>query len=153
MSFYNIFSLIINKFNESKIKYALIGDISMGYWNVGRNTLDIDFLISLESLNDGKSIIDILIAHRKYTNIMLSRAVKKKSQDFEVKVLIPEDIIGLKLQAMVNDDSRKLQDMADIEMLIKRNTNIIDWNKITEYFEIFDKINELDYLRSNLVAK
>ena len=51
---------------------------------------------------------------------MLERAVEREIFDstIKIKVLRPEDIIGLKLQAMNNDAERKEHDMQDIKSLM-----------------------------------
>ena len=52
---------------------------------------------------------------------MLKKANKSKIFDnkLEIKVLRPEDIIGLKIQAIANNPSRLHKDFSDIEELIK----------------------------------
>ena len=58
-----------------------------------------------------------------------------------VKVLIPEDIIGLKIQAISNDPSRQVKDFADIDALIRARrsqSEDVDWQLLKEYFELFD---------------
>ena len=53
-------------------------------------------------------------------------------------MLLPEDIIGLKVQAIANDPSRKNADLADIESLLKLHARRLDWQLIQSYFELFD---------------
>jgi len=55
-----------------------------------------------------------------------------------IKVLKPEDIIGLKVQAYNNDPSRYHKDMADIQELAKlvRKKGI---TVVKGYFKMFDK--------------
>jgi hypothetical protein len=54
----------------------------------------------------------------------------------EVRTMIPEDIIGLKLQAVYNNPKREKIDMADIEMLVSVHKNL-DWELLKSYFTIF----------------
>ena len=49
----------------------------------------------------------------------------------------PEDVIGLKVQAMVNDPARKPQELADIEALMRLYGAKLDWRRIQEYCDIF----------------
>ena len=51
---------------------------------------------------------------------MLERVDEKKVFDetISVKVLKVEDIIGFKVQAIANDESRKTSDLGDIESLM-----------------------------------
>ena len=95
--------------------------------------------------------IDFLHAHRRYTKNMLKRAQKCAilNGTFQVNVLIPEDIIGLKLQAIENDNSRKAQDIADIEWIIKKHRQSLDVKLLTEYFKLFGKSEQLKELLNN----
>jgi len=66
-------------------------------------------------------------------------------------LLIPRPLaagsfIGLKIQAIANDGYRYYQDMADIQMIIKNKYEILDFNRIKEYFELFDKLDDYDKL-------
>jgi len=54
---------------------------------------------------------------------------------------VPEDVIGLKLQAMCNDSSRYTSDLADIEWLMRHYWAKMDMKLIKEYFDIFS-LNE-----------
>jgi len=179
MRLYDTFTYLISLFNKSKVDYALIGGLSLAYWGIGRNTIDIDFLVSSQDIlivkktiedmgysliygseeviqfqfsDNSRPPIDILIAHRKYSNNMLLRSDLKYVDDLEVKVLIPEDIIGLKLQAYCNDSSREVQDKADIENLIRNNLDNIDWEKIEDYYDIFDLMADFHELRRRFVS-
>ena len=50
---------------------------------------------------------------------MLTRSVAVRiSNNLSIKSAIPEDIIGLKLQALVNDPKREAKDYADIDALL-----------------------------------
>ena len=54
-------------------------------------------------------------------------------------MVIPEDIIGLKVQAMSNDRSRELLEYADIQLLMDRFGEKLNWKLIGEYFKLFKK--------------
>jgi hypothetical protein len=53
--------------------------------------------------------------------------------------LRPEDIIGLKLQAGVNDPQRALAEYSDIESLMSYHKKNLNWGTIEEYFLIFEQ--------------
>ena len=59
-----------------------------------------------------------------------------------IRVLEPEDIIGLKVQAMVNDPRRRAQDRADIESLMAAHGRKLEWSRVLEYFELFGLADE-----------
>ena len=96
--------------------------------------------------------IDFLLAHRKYALAMLSRAKNQAVLDgkFSLKIIDTEDLIGLKLQSSINDPARYYQDMADIISLIRENYDKIDMELIREYFEVFDKQDELDKITKEM---
>lgn len=52
--------------------------------------------------------------------------------------LQPEDIIGLKIQAFINDPSRKSLDLADIEALMRIHGARLDWQLVESYFSLFE---------------
>jgi len=170
MDFSLVFKTLLQKFSEQNIRFALIGGFALHVAGFTRATKDIDFLIMVEDLSKIKGImqqlgyelthespefsnywhpmvplgsVDYLHAHRTYTRKMLERAQKQKIlENFEAPVLIPEDIIGLKVQSMVNNPLRHSLDMADIEYLI-RNSDKLNFDIIKEYFHLFALDNEL----------
>src|SRR3989338_6417212 len=174
MNFELVFKELLQKFKEQNIRFAIIGGFALHVAGFTRATKDIDFLIEAENLERTKTImsqlgyelthespefsnywhpiaplgcVDYLHAHREYTRKMLSRAKKHKIlETFEVPVLIPEDIIGLKVQSMVNNPKRHALDMADIEYLLRENLDKLNLEIIKEYFHLFDRGYELDDL-------
>lgn len=174
MNFELVFKELLQKFTEQNIRFALIGGFALHVAGFTRATNDIDFLIEAEDIGKIKDImaqlsyelthespefsnywhpmtplgcVDYLHAHREYTRNMLSRAKKHKVlENFEVPVLIPEDMIGLKVQSMVNNPKRHALDMADIEYLIRENSHHLNLKIIREYFDLFGQGNQLDEL-------
>jgi len=173
MDFISTFKFLIEKFNRQNINFALIGGFALQFRGIARSTLDIDFLLLskdaakvkelmlkkgyalihesedvLNFISDKSDLgrVDFLLAHRKYATAMLSRAEDKEvfGGRFRVKVLRTEDLIGLKVQSSSNDPQRMLQDMADIESLIKNNYPGLDLNTLREYFGLFGRLEELD---------
>lgn len=59
----------------------------------------------------------------------------------------PEDIIGLKVQAMSNDPERRHQEQYDIERLMGQYGNRLDWDRIQEFFDVFGIGEEAKKLR------
>ena len=65
--------------------------------------------------------------------------------EFEVKVLLPEDLIGLKIQAIANDPQNRLViDAPDIQGILRLHMDKMDMDLVREYFRIFDKEALLD---------
>ena len=59
----------------------------------------------------------------------------------------PEDVIGLKVQAMCNDPERRTQEQRDIERLMVLYGRRLDWARIQEYYEVFGLADEAKKLR------
>ena len=55
-----------------------------------------------------------------------------------IPVLLPEDLIALKIQAMVNAPDRKIIDLADIQLLLDKFHGEIDWDILRDHFRLFD---------------
>ncbi len=173
MDFDAVFQLILKDFQGSKIDFALIGGFALASFGHPRATVDIDFLVDKKDFAKVKKFmssygykldyesedvanfkggidklggVDFLLAHRKYSKAMLGRAITKNILDdkFKVKVIIPEDLIGLKVQSSTNDPERYHQDMADIEVLFKENFRNLNMELIKEYFSIFNRTEELN---------
>ena len=174
MDFQLVFRELLEKFKQQHIRFALIGGFALHAAGFTRATKDIDFVIMAEDMvkinnimtqlgyeltHESKEFsnywhpmvplgcVDYLHAHREYARKMLSRAQSKNILgDFEVPVLIPEDIIGLKVQSMVNNPQRQALDMADIEYLIREKFDQLDLEAIREYFQLFGRQGDLDNL-------
>lgn len=172
MDFESVFRLILGKFIQENITFALIGGFAVHSAGYTRATTDIDFLVKQEDMQKVKKImlsygyellnenedisnyigkmedlgkVDFLHAHRKYSRKMLLRAVDKDvlGGSFQTKIVIPEDIIGLKLQSSINDPKRFSKDMSDIETLIKINRKSLNMEIVKEYFDLFNMTDEL----------
>lgn len=170
MNFEKVLKLIITTFNEKKVNYSLIGGYALGFLGVSRNTFDIDFLLDKKDKNIVKEIlnkssyncifetdnvaqyisefkelgeIDIIYSFREPSQKMLktSKTFNIFNDSLTVKVLNPEDIIALKLQAIKNDKSRYNNDMQDIKDLIKIHKNNLDKEKLVLYFETFNYLD------------
>lgn len=154
-------------FQKQNIRYALMGGFAMGLWGGSRSTVDLDFLIHRDDMDNVHKImtgmgyechhhtenvsqytsplkvfggIDFIHAFREASIEMLQRSVKKDifSGELKIKTLIPEDIIGLKLQAVYNNPAREMVDMADIKLLVSANQNKLDWELLEMYCRIFN---------------
>jgi len=159
---------LANRFQAQGIDFALMGGFALGIWGAQRATIDLDFLILLDDMEPAHTIltslgyelrhksenvsqyisplktfgeIDFLHAFRAVSKAMLQRAAKKEifSAGLTIKVLQPEDIIGLKVQALTNDPSRKNIDFADIETLIHHYGSRLDWQLVKSYFDLFEQ--------------
>jgi len=167
MDFKAVTSGLLQRFAERRVRYGLIGGFALGLWGGSRSTVDLDFLVhrddagtidvimkelgyacGFKSENVSQYVspqkifgeVDFLHAFRQASMEMLDRAVEKKIFNGEIliKVLMPEDLIGLKLQAIKNNAARKEQDMADIKALTFARLGKLDWELIQRYAEILE---------------
>lgn len=167
MDFEKVIRLIIENFDKGKIRYALIGGFALGVLGIPRATVDIDFIVLKDDMlkvdNIMKSLgyecifksenvsqyvsqinifgeVDFLHAFRKTAVEMLKRSIEKDifGGSLKIKIVRPEDIIGLKLQSIANDDKRANKEYADIESLLSQYKKDLDWSVLEEYFTIFN---------------
>lgn len=164
MNFGTTLQQLVRSFVTESIGYALIGGYAVGLWGVARGTVDIDFLVSRDDLprldrimtQSGFALvyrsenvsqyrssgggIDFLHAFRRHTMAMLGRAVERAIFEGEtlVRVLRPDDLIGMKIQAMANDPGRTALDRYDIEELLRLHGTTLDWFLVEEYFDLFE---------------
>ena len=171
MDFEKVLPLIIKEFEKNNVRYALIGGFALGLLGVSRATVDIDFLVERDDIDKVENIlqkfgykcvyktenvsqfvsglkpfgeIDFLHAFREISKKMLKRAktVKVFEGKIKLKVLLPEDIIGLKVQAIENDPSRYEKEMWDIKAIMERWKRKINWEIVKEYFLLFSREKE-----------
>ena len=176
MDFEIVLKFILEEFQRQNIRYGLIGGFALGALGVHRATIDLDFLINRDDMPKADAImagrgykcayksenvtqyvspvkvfgeVDFLHAFREISTGMLERAGELDIFEgkFKIKVLAPEDIIGLKLQASVNNPDRVAKEYADIEALMKHYGNKLDWPRLEEYFSLFERAGKLSELK------
>ncbi len=166
MNFKLVLEKLTAAFQRGDIRYALMGGFAMGLWGVGRSTVDLDMLVERKDIGKVETImqdlgylcrhrsenvsqyvsevnifgeVDFLHAFREASLDMLARAEEKAifGNELSVRVLRPEDIVALKLQAIKNNPKREQGDIADIESLLLLHKEIVDWGLVEKYFKIF----------------
>ena len=183
MNFEVVIRQVVGSLETQGIRYALIGGFAMALRGVQRATMDLDFILMLEDMERADVIltgygykrvfqtenvshytsvdgafgrIDILHAFRGPTVGMIKRADSiDVFTGLSIKVVQVEDIIGLKVQAAVNDVSRARGDWADIHLMIRVAGEMdaaVDWDLITEYLDIFSLTNKLVELKETYAA-
>jgi len=153
---------------SKRVSFAVIGGLALAAYGVGRPTFDVDLLVdgaqreeaeralvqdagfevffsSPEVLQlSGHGALDLLFAHRPPTRAMLAAA--RPNGPLGTPCVRPEDLVGLKIQAMVNDPRRALRDRADMLELFRGRPDL-DWDAIKKYAEVFGRWNEIQALR------
>jgi hypothetical protein len=181
MNFKVVLRNLITRFHEEKIDFVLCGGLALSTMGIHRLTKDIDILVDEVSQRAVHRVmtdlgyerqdfstdeivsywsplkvfgqVDFLLARRKYTRAMMRRSKKNRVFDgvLEVKTLLPEDLIGLKVQAISNDPKNRYPvDAADIQNLLVLHKEAMDMNLVREYFGIFDKEDLLDGWLGNI---
>jgi predicted nucleotidyltransferase len=175
MNLKGVLKTLIDRFHRKKIDFTLSGGLALSTMGIFRFTKDIDFVVyeeSKEAINhimaelgykkqDFSTVeiisyisplkvfgqVDFLLARRKYTRAMMRRAQEHLVFDgeFEVKTLLPEDLIGLKVQAISNDPQNRYPvDAPDIQRILGLHRDKMDMGLVREYFRLFDKEALLD---------
>lgn len=179
MEFEFVLKQLLEGFNRLKIRYAVMGGFSLGVHGYLRATRDLDFLVHrgdldnlhniMTSLNysrfhhnenvsqyQGENIVwgnvDFLHAFRPLALRMLADAVERPafSGQAKLQVLRPEDIAGLKIQALANRPDREYKEIADIEALLRAQKGAVDWNRLEEYYNLFGLQEKFKALRERL---
>lgn len=133
-----------------------------------RATTDLDFILLLSDLDKADEIlrevgyrrvfhnenvshyqsdeealgrIDILHAFRGPSMSMLERAERMDvASGVSLPVLTVEDLIGLKIQASVNDERRNSRDWQDVQEILQicgESRRQVDWELIGDYLSLF----------------
>jgi predicted nucleotidyltransferase len=175
MNLKEILRTLMARFREQGVEYALSGGLALSTMGVVRFTNDLDFVVPEEygeavhrimvglgyekqefSTREIVSYsaplkafgqVDFLMARRKYTRGMLKRAKTVAIFDGElsVKTLLPEDVIGLKIQAIHNDPENRLPvDASDIRQILTRHRHTLNLDLVREYFRLFEREALLD---------
>jgi hypothetical protein len=176
MDFPTVLKKLLAAFQEYNVSYALIGGFALSLWGVPRATVDLDFLVAAEDMPQVHAImtslgyarryhstnvsqyvselrfwgeVDFLHAFRRASLGMLQRAVIKDLFEgtLGIRVVPIEDLVGLKIQAMVNDPTRQPEDLADIEALLELHQTHLDWDLLEEYFQLFEQNKLLERLK------
>jgi predicted nucleotidyltransferase len=175
MNFKVVLKSLLERLSAAGVEAALSGGLALSTMGIFRFTKDVDFVIPEESVETVDRImtelsyekqsfssleiisylsplkvfgqVDYLVARRKYSRAMLQRARQLPVLDGElmVRAVLPEDLIGLKIQAIANDpQNRYAVDAPDIQRLLKLHRDRMDMGLVREYFRIFDKEKLLD---------
>jgi predicted nucleotidyltransferase len=160
---------LLEALRRQGVRHAAIGGLAVVAHGVVRATQDLDFLIDAGARTDLDRVmsdlgfqcihssedaanyaseafrIDFLFARREPTRRLLAGARTLRVFGHELAVVDVEGIIGLKLQALVNDPRRQ-QDLVDIRALLSAHRKSIDLARLREYFALFEREAMLEQL-------
>ena len=175
MDFELVLTTLLEHFHAQDIRYGMIGGFALGLLGIPRATMDLDVLVHRDDLEKLHQVLtrlgyqrdialenvsqyyhsarplgslDIIHAFRPYALEMLERARAVPFRGSSaIRVLQPEDIIGLKVQAVANNPVRRAQETADIEHLASHFSHQLNWERIQTYYDLFDLGQEAKELR------
>jgi hypothetical protein len=177
MDFELVLKTLLDEFTRLNIRAAAIGGFALGVLGVPRQTLDLDFLIHRDDLekldevlarrgyrrefhsenasqyrhpNAAWGSVDFIHAFREISLAMLERAKDYPTLggSQSLRTVQPEDVIGLKVQALCNDPARKAQEQSDIERLMARYGHELDWQRIQEFYDVFGLADDAKKLKA-----
>lgn len=149
---------------RTKARHALIGGAALAAHGCPRNTLDVDYLLAKDDLavvhmaliQDGFTQlqasadvacflrapierVDFVLAHRPLALDMLHQAQRIMIGAHTQSVASVEDLIGLKLQAVLGDKKRSFQHQADIDALVTKHQSTLDEARVRRYYQHFQR--------------
>ncbi len=173
---------IAERFRQENIRYGLTGGYAVAIHGHPRTTVDLDFLVDRADLEKIDRILEDMGYERVYRSENVSQFVSVKGEPGEidfihafreasmkmleraapaelfpgsppVPVLVVEDVIGLKIQAMANAPHRRVHDLADIQKLVEAHRKTIDWELVEDYFALFDMLDVAENLKAGANGK
>jgi hypothetical protein len=167
VDFSRVLQTLLTEFDRRQIRYAAVGGFAMGVLGAPRGTQDFDCLVHHEDLDRLHQLmtslgyrraaltenvshyvhadplwggVDVLHAFRPVSLAMLQRVKSRPifSGALQIRTVDPEDVIGFKVQAMVNNPKRHHQELADIETLMELYGHKLDWQRVQDYFDLFE---------------
>jgi hypothetical protein len=160
---------ILGALRAQGVRHAAIGGLAVVAHGVVRATQDLDFLVDandlaeldrvmsglgfrcLHSSSDAVNYVsadlrvDFLLARRAPSLQLLSSARSLRAFGHDLPVVDVEGILGLKLQALVNDPRRQ-QDLVDMRALLKVHRKDLDLERLRSYFQLFEREAMLEEL-------
>jgi hypothetical protein len=154
-------------FTGCKTPPALIGGVALAAHEVIRATRDVDFLADAADadyihgalLKLGYSCahrsedaanyrredegLDLIYARRPGSQRLLAAAKERDTALGRIRVVGVEGLIGLKLQALVNDPARP-RDRDDILALLRAHRDRLNMEEVRSYFALFNRTEMLD---------
>lgn len=153
---------IVAALKRQGVPFALIGGLALSAHKVVRATSDVDLLAPAARAGEVDAIaaklgyrclhrnegladyaraderLDLVWASRPPALRLLSGARPHATSFGELPVVSVEGLIGLKLQALVNEP-RRTQDLEDIRALLRANHGALNLPELQEYFRLLDR--------------
>lgn len=146
---------------------ALIGGVALAAHQVIRATRDVDFLADAEDADHIHDVLtklgyhcryrsedsanyvrddeglDLIYARRPKSRHLLAGSMDRDTALGCLRIISAEGLIGLKLQALVNNPSRGT-DRDDILALLRAHRDRLNMDEVRDYFALFNRMEQLD---------
>jgi len=163
-------------FNECKTPPVLIGGVALAAHEVVRATRDVDFLADIADADHIHKVLttlgyrcvyrsedaanyvredeglDLIYARRPVSQRLLAEAKERDTALGRVRLISVEGLIGLKVQALINNPSR-LRDRDDILALLRTHRARLNMDEVRGYFALFDQTEMLDEWLAEIANK
>lgn len=166
---------LAHRFEREGIDFALVGGLALALHGIERATKDVDFIVDRDAADRADALliamgferlqrndtfgnylldplrVDLLFTKGEHSRRMLAQATEFSFRNGTSKVVAPEDLIGLKLQALANNPARP-HDRGDIEALLRLHGRSMNLALVRDYFILFERESELDELLDTIGA-
>lgn len=157
----------VGAFTGCKTPPALIGGVALAAHAIVRATRDVDFLVDAEDAGHIHELLttlgyqcryrskdaanyvrndeglDLIYARRPKSQQLLAESKERDTPLGRIRVISAEGLIALKLQALVNNPSRHM-DQDDILALLRTHRTRLNMDEVRDYFALFDRTELLD---------
>lgn len=161
MDFAGVARQVQKRLDELELPVALVGALALSVYGVARATADLDLLtvaraqdellrflegLGYETLHVSSGYsnhlhsdpesgrVDVLYVDPATEQKLFSQAQKHRvAANLVMTVPSPEHLVAMKVRAIKNDPRRTLQDLADIQSLLR--STAVDRSEVESYFE------------------
>jgi hypothetical protein len=174
LDFGKVLGMLATFFEREAFRYAAVGAFALHAYGLTRATLDLDFATESEAQPKLVAFLESVgydTLHRSagYSNhvhpladlgrldfvyvsgetagLLLGGGTTLRLAEHSVRVPRPEHLAAMKVHAMKNDPSRTLQEMADIQFLLRLPG--VDTEEVRGYFErsgLLERYREIERL-------
>jgi hypothetical protein len=172
LDFSLVLDRLVTWFKVERIPFAVTGGLALHAYGYTRFTADVDLLVprafqdlviermeadGYETLyrSDGYSNhlhhemdlgrVDFIWVDDSTAEKIFTSSKQVTIQDVEIPVPRPEYLVAMKLQAIRNDPSRRLRDLADIQELMRLPG--VDLDEVRDYFRRYDLLPDYDEVK------
>ena len=173
MDFAGVLAELVQFLDRNALRFSMAGAFALHGYGIIRATSDVDLVVELRAqaaildhmralgyetvhVSEGfsnhvhpfrvKGRVDFLYVDERTADLLFARTRRLEVvPGVTAPVPRPEHIVAMKVQAMFNNPRRRLQEMADIQLLL--GLPGIDVDEIRGYFEKYGLVERFDEIR------